>query len=241
MRAEAAPQPGPLRQGRVDTNALLLFYGGTFDPVHKGHLAIARSAVQELRVPVRFMPAADPPHRPAPGADARQRATMLELAVAGDPDLLVDLRELRRAERQPGVPSWTVDTLREIRDEVGARQPLALLMGADSLLGLPGWHQWERLLELAHIVVADRPGNALDGQLPAVLAQRLDGAWARSSEALLEAAAGWVWCLHQPLHAGSATAVRERIADGGDWPSLVPPAVADYIRANGLYIRRFPS
>ncbi|MCD9087401.1 nicotinate-nucleotide adenylyltransferase [Stenotrophomonas sp. SY1] len=238
MRAEAAPQPAPVRQRQVNTNSLLLFYGGTFDPIHNGHLAIAHSAARELNVPVRLMPAADPPHRPPPGADALQRAAMLELAVAGDPDFIIDLRELRRAEQHPGVPSWTVDTLREIREDVGMGQPLALLMGADSLLGLPGWHEWEHLLDLAHIVVADRSGNALDGQLPEPLAQRLHGAWAGSAEELLETAAGRVWCLHQPLHAGSATAVREQIAGGGQWQSLVPGAVADYIQANGLYISR---
>lgn len=235
MRAEAAPLAAPVRQGQVNTNSLLLFYGGTFDPVHNGHLAIARSAARELQVPVRLMPAADPPHRPPPGADAQQRAAMLELAVAGDPDFIIDLRELRRAEHQPGTPSWTVDTLREIRAEVGQLQPLALLMGADSLLGLPGWHEWEHLLDLAHIVVADRPGNVLDGQLPQPLAEHLHGRWALNSGELLETAAGRVWCLHQPLHSGSASAVRAAIAEAADWRPLVSPAVADYILANGLY------
>lgn len=225
--------PGP-RAGRPDPD-LLLIYGGTFDPVHNGHLAIARCARDELHVPVRLMPAADPPHRPPPGADARQRTRMLELAVAAEPGLQVDRRELRRAARQPGLPSWTVDTLREIRGEIGVVAPVALLMGADSLLGLPTWHEWEHLLDLAHFVIAERPGNALDGQLPEVLAARLRGAWADDAACLRERPAGRVWRLHQPLHAESATAVRGLIAGGGDWRGLVPDAVAAYITAHGLY------
>ncbi|KRG65210.1 nicotinate-nucleotide adenylyltransferase [Stenotrophomonas humi] len=213
---------------------MLMFYGGTFDPVHNGHLAIARCAAQELQVPVRLMPAADPPHRAVPGADARQRAHMLALAAADEPDFSVDLRELRRAELRPGVPSWTMDTLRDIRAEFGMSRPVALLMGADSLLGLTTWHEWEHLLELAHIVVAERPGSALDGTLPPVLAAHLRDAWAPSIS-VLSRAAGRVWRLRQPLQTESATAVRNMIASGGQWQSLVPAKVADYIQAQGLY------
>ncbi len=231
MTVASIPEPGASRSDA----GLLLIYGGTFDPVHNGHLAIARRARDELHAPVRLMPAADPPHRPPPGADARQRTHMLELATAGEPGLQVDRRELRRAARQPGVPSWTVDTLREIRAEIGTTAPVALLMGADSLLGLPTWHAWEHLLDLAHLVIADRPGNALDGQLPEVLAARLRDAWAVDAACLRERPAGWVWRLHQPLQAESATAVRGLIAAGGDWRGLVPGAVAAYIAAHGLY------
>lgn len=214
---------------------MLLFYGGTFDPVHNGHLAIARHARDELAVPVRLMPAADPPHRPPPGADAMQRLRMLELAIADEAGLQVDTRELQRAARQPRVPSFTVDTLREIRAETGAIQPLALLMGADSLLGLPTWHEWEHLLDLAHIVVAERPGSVLETAMPAVLAERLRGAWADTPAGLRGQAAGQVWRLRQPLQAESATAVRRLIARGGHWQHLLPPAVAGYVAAHGLY------
>ncbi|MEG0185234.1 MAG: adenylyltransferase/cytidyltransferase family protein, partial [Stenotrophomonas sp.] len=96
---------------------LRIHYGGTFDPVHLGHLAIARAARDQLQVAVRLLPAADPPHRAAPGADAAQRAHMLALAIGDEPGLLLDLRELERSTRQPGVPSYTVDTLRELRTE----------------------------------------------------------------------------------------------------------------------------
>ena len=152
---------------------LRLFYGGTFDPIHNGHLAIARAARDALCVTVRLMPAADPPHRAPPGASAAQRAHLLDLAVKGERGLCVDRRELRRAARLPASRSYTVDTLRELRMELGDAAPLALLIGADSLLGLPGWHEWRALFGLAHFVVADRPGNLLDAGLPPELADAL--------------------------------------------------------------------
>ncbi|WP_305804691.1 nicotinate-nucleotide adenylyltransferase [Stenotrophomonas sp. YIM B06876] len=215
--------------------ALRLYYGGTFDPFHLGHLAIARCARDELQVPVRLMPAADPPHRAAPGATAAQRTRMLELAIAGEPGLQLDRRELHRAQRHPGVPSWTVDTLRELRAETSPTQPLALLVGADSLAGLPTWHEWKSLLGLAHFVVADRPGSGLDGPLPPVLAGYLHGAWAQSREELLQHPCGRVWRLRQPLRGESATGIRQAIGRGGNWRALVPAAVADYIVRHGLY------
>jgi nicotinate-nucleotide adenylyltransferase len=219
---------------------LRIHYGGTFDPVHLGHLAIARAARDQLQVAVRLLPAADPPHRQAPGANAAQRAEMLALAIGDEPGLLLDRRELERAQRQPATPSYTVDTLRELRAELGPRQPIAWLVGADSLLGLPSWHQWEDLFELAHFIVADRPGSSLEQALPAPLQQALEGRWADTDKALFSASAGRVLRLHAPLRNESATAVRERIAADGDWRGLLPPPVADYIARHGLYGVRTP-
>lgn len=219
----------------VEPSPLLVLYGGTFDPIHNGHLAIARCARDELATSIRLMPAADPPHRAPPGADAAQRAVMLELAIADEPGLSVDLRELVRAKQYPGVPSWTVDTLRQLRTETGVSRPVALLIGADSLLGLPTWHEWESLLALTHLVVADRPGSPLEGVLPAVLADRLQRAWASSAMELLRTAGGRVLRLGQPLQSESATTVRKLIGSGGPWRDLVPARVADFIIENRLY------
>lgn len=214
---------------------LHLIYGGTFDPVHNGHLAIARAARDELEAPVHLMPAADPPHRTAPGADAVQRAAMLELAVGAEPGLHVDLRELRRAERDPDSRSYTIDTLRELRSELGNAVPLALLLGADSFIGLPTWREWRTLFGFAHFVVAERPGSPLDDELPGELAAEMEGRWRDRVEALAGEPAGCVLRLRQPLQPESATEVRGRIAEGRPWRPLVPDAVAAYITLHGLY------
>jgi len=216
--------------GSAPTAPLLLLYGGTFDPVHHGHLAIARDACAALGVPVHFMPAADPPHRPAPGADASQRAAMLALAIADEPGFQIDLRELRRQG-----PSYSVETLRELRRDIGATAPVALLVGADSLLGLPTWREWRTLLELAHLVVADRPGSPLDRPLPLELAEALDGRWSDDAGALRVQPGGRLLRLRQALHPGSASQVRAAISAGSGWRERVPPGVADYIVRHRLY------
>lgn len=214
---------------------LRLYYGGTFDPVHLGHLAIARAARDELQVSVRLLPSADPPHRAAPGATAVQRCEMLQLALADEPGLQLDRLELERAARTPGVPSYTFDTLSGLRAEVGPECPLAWLVGADSLLSLATWHRWRELLDLAHFIVAERPGSPLPEVVVGELGQALQGRWTDRGQDLAAAAAGRVLRLHQPLRGESASAVRTQIARGGAGRDLLPPAVADYIAANGLY------
>ena len=210
---------------------LTLWYGGTFDPVHNGHLAIAHAAADAFGVAVTLAPAADPPHRPATGASSIERADMLDLACAGDPRLRVDRRELERAG-----PSWTVDTLEGLRAELGPQAPLALLMGADSFRSLPSWKQWRRLPELAHLVVAARAsGGDLDA-LPAELDALAAGRWSDAPGELAARPAGRFLRLEQPLRAESATAVRVAIGRGEpDWLDAVPAAVAAYIQARGLY------
>ena len=214
---------------------LQFFYGGTFDPVHNGHLAIARAARDQLETTLRLMPAADPPHRAPPGAEAFHRARMLDLAVAGEPGLRVDRRELQRQGR-----SYTIETLRELRVEFGSEQPLALLIGADSLLGLPTWRHWESLFDLAHFVVAARPGSPVDSGLPAQLAGAIAGRWTDSPAALKASPGGCLYLLDQPLQTESASEVRRRIAAQESWQELVPGPVAGYILAHGLYSRPAP-
>ena len=210
--------------------ALHCFYGGTFDPVHLGHLAIARAARDQLQATIRLMPASDPPHRPAPGATAEQRLQMLALAVQGEPGLVVDRRELDRSG-----PSYSVETLRELRQTLGPLQPLALLVGADSFVGLPTWHQWTQLFDLAHFVVAERPGVSLDQRLPVELQQVMTGRWAAVSSQLHGQPAGLVLRLQHPLQPQSASKVRALVASGGQWKPLVPAPVADFIEAHALY------
>ena len=209
---------------------LQVFYGGTFDPVHDGHIAIARAARDALQADIRMMPAADPPHRPPPGATATDRAAMLRLAIADEPGLLLDLRELERGGR-----SYSIDTLQALRAGLGNDVPVALLLGADSFLDLPLWKDWRELFALAHFIVARRPGSPLDAPLPPELARELRGRQVDTRQPLQETPCGKVFILGQPLHAQSATEIRHRIAAGLPWRDAVPAAVADYILANGLY------
>ncbi|GIX30957.1 MAG: putative nicotinate-nucleotide adenylyltransferase [Porticoccaceae bacterium] len=203
-------------------------FGGTFDPVHIGHL---RLAVELLElVPLRRMllvPAADPPHRERPHAAARHRLAMLSLAVAGEPRLAVDRRELDR----PG-PSYTYDTLASLRAELGPAEPLCLCLGLDAFAELATWHRWRELAELAHLVVAARPGAALPRAGP--LASWL-GTRRAPADALHRRPAGLVHLAAIPLLPVSATELRRRLAAGRSVRYLTPDPVIDYIRAHGLY------
>ncbi len=209
--------------------SLTLLYGGTFVPVHAGHLAVARAARAALAADVAFLPAADPPHRPAPGASALQRARMLDLAITGEPGLRVDRRELGRSG-----PSYTVDTLRELRAETGPDVPLAWLVGADAFRGLPTWQDWQDLLDLAHFVVAVRPGHDLE-TLPSELATACEGRWREDPAALAAAPAGGLYRLAMPLHPASATELRQRLRTGQGDGGWLAPTVKDYIAVRGLY------
>lgn len=223
---------------------LPLYYGGTFDPVHRGHVAIACAARDELEVPVQLMPAADPPHRPPPGANAMQRAHMLALAIRGIDGLSIEHCELERAGQSSGRPSYTVDTVEQLRAQRHGTAPMALLIGADSLLGLPTWHDWRRLVGMVHLIVADRPGSPLDGPVPEPLATWLTTAWAEEASQLAGSPGGRVLRLRQPLHGESASQVRQAImaaahpeagSETEGWRALLPAAVADYIAAQRLY------
>jgi nicotinate-nucleotide adenylyltransferase len=206
--------------------------GGTFDPIHYGHLRPAREAARALGLEaLRLIPAAHPPHRTAPVANAAQRWRMAELAIAEFPEFQLDDREYRR-----GGPSYTVLTLESLRAEYGAR-PLCLLLGADAYFGLETWHEWRRLPELAHLVVLTRPGFEIPvpgAALPAWAVGRVT----RERAALDGEPAGRI--LFQPVTAQdiSATRIRAAIAVGEPVAGLLPAAVLDYIRANRLYLNR---
>lgn len=213
---------------------LHIFYGGTFDPVHNGHLAIAREARDALQAPVFLLPAADPPHKGRTHARADQRARMLDLAVAGERGLTVDRRELRRDG-----PSYTVDTLRELRTELGPRTPLAWLVGADSLLELHTWRRWRELFELAHILAVQRPGSPVDADALARVAPEVDEEvahrWRAPAELAAAPAGGLALLPLQDLRPESSTELRRRIAAGEPWRDWVPPAIAGYIDRHRLY------
>jgi nicotinate-nucleotide adenylyltransferase len=203
--------------------------GGTFDPVHCGHLRLAIELRERLELArVHLIPAAVPPHRGAPHADARTRLRMLEAAVRGVPELQVDDRELRREG-----PSYTVDTLHSLRAQYPEHR-LCLLLGMDAFAGLAGWHRWRELLELAHIGVAQRPGAGLP--LEGEPARLLETRRASSIWALQEAPAGSIFVSEVPALDISASRIRRLLASGRSPRYLVPDATLDIILEDGIYI-----
>jgi len=213
----------------VTARAIGLF-GGTFDPIHFGHLRPALELLEDLSLTeVRMVPCRLPPHRDRPTVTAADRLAMLERAVAGEPRLPIDHRELER----PG-PSYMVDTLASIRREEGDT-PLCLLLGSDAFLGLDRWHRWEALAELAHIVVAHRPGWDLHGSLAGALRRLVDARRVAHAEALQERPAGALHFAPVTQLEISATGIRERIAQGRSIRYLLPEAVREYIDSRQLY------
>lgn len=205
----------------------LLIYGGTFDPVHAGHVAVARAAADALGpCRVRVLPAGDPPHRAAPRAAAVHRTAMLQLAFAGDPRFVIDPRELQRRG-----PSYSVDTLRELRAEVGADLPLLMLLGRDAANGLASWHEASALPALAHLLVIARRGADHNDAVERTLG------WRRAPriEALATSPSGLCWQIDEPVSALSSTAVRGGLAARGADRDALAPAVAEYIARHGLY------
>lgn len=203
-------------------------FGGTFDPIHYGHLRTAFELLQALRLAeLRLVPAGRPPHRDAPLCDADRRLEMLRAAAAGQPGFVVDDRELRRDG-----PSYTVTTLRELRAEVPAR-PLCLIVGMDAFLGLPEWHEWREILRLAHLVVAHRPGWSAPGAglLGELLAER---GTARVAD-LHASPAGRIHVRAVTQLEISSTELRELIVAGRDPRYLLPDAVRTIIRDTGCY------
>lgn len=206
--------------------------GGTFDPVHVGHLRAALEIRDALALAqVRLVPAHVPPHRPQPAASAAQRLAMLRLAVRGVAGLTVDARELERAG-----PSYTVDTLTGLRTQLG-RRPVCLLLGEDAFLGLTTWHRWQDLFELAHVVVMQRP--PLPGEpaneLPPALTQAIAHRRADGVQALAASPAGLVWRQALPPLDISATRVRAALRAGRSVRFLVTDSCLRYIRRHHLY------
>ncbi|VAX11884.1 Nicotinate-nucleotide adenylyltransferase [hydrothermal vent metagenome] len=205
-------------------------YGGTFDPVHYGHLRPALDVYQALPFSeICFIPCGEPPHREAPYANRQQRLAMLQLAQADQPAFRIDERELRRKG-----PSFMVDTLKELRVECGTR-PLCLIIGFDAFLGLESWHQWQDIPELAHLLVTHRPGwckaeiesqSAL-GQLVALRQMPV--------EVLAQHPAGGIAFLPVTQLDISSTRIRELVAAGKDARYLLPDNVYELIKQEKLY------
>lgn len=211
-------------------SALQALYGGTFDPIHFGHLRTVEALAQQVKLQrVTFMPNNVPPHRPQPVASSEQRKTMVALAIRGNPLFDMDERELLRSS-----PSYTAETLAQWRKEKGTSQPLAFIIGQDSLLSLPTWYQYDTLLKYCHILVCRRPGYAVkmrNTQEQQWLEQHLSTDLNR----LHHEPAGCIWLAQTPLIAISATDIRERLHKHLPCDGLLPAAVEKYINQQGLY------
>lgn len=210
----------------------LALFGGTFDPIHFGHLRLAEESISHLGLGgVRWIPAGQPPHRGAPQVTARQRLEMVALATAGNQRFSVDASEVEAAE-----PSYTVHTLERLRDEFGARQPLILLVGADAFAGLSSWHRWRDIFALAHIAVSHRPGFPVEvGSLPPMLADEFNARRQPDAGGLKTSPAGGIVTFAMTQLAISATQIRKLLANGLSARYLLPDGVLDYIGLHQLY------
>jgi len=192
----------------------LALFGGTFDPIHIGHLSVAWEASELLDAEVRLMPANVPPHRPPPTASATQRVDMLRAALRWQSRLRMDTRELERSG-----PSYTVDTLDEFRREFPDR-PLMLLLGADAFAGLRSWHRWRELFNVAHLGVINRPG--IEACIPVELERAVASRRTDDPQVIRTQPAGRVIELAVTPLEVSATRIRDLLAAGRDPRYLLP-------------------
>ncbi len=203
-------------------------FGGTFDPIHYGHLRSAFEMLQALRFDeVRFIPCGDPPHRGATFADARLRFRMVDVAIAGQDGFVSDDRELRRA----GL-SYSIDTLISLREEFPDRS-LGLIVGMDAFLGLPQWHRWDEILDFAHIVVAHRPGWKAPDLGP--LGDLITEHGTHRVDDLHVTAHGRIHIHAVTQLEIASTEIRDLVAAGRDPRFLMPDAVRDVIRDSRVY------
>ena len=208
--------------------------GGTFDPIHYGHLRLAEELAGALRLDeVRLVPSGIPPHRTAPVATAEHRLARVRVAAAGNRLLSVDEREVRRAG-----PGYSFDTLAGLRAEIGSARPLALIVGADAFLEFATWHRWHEIFELAHVAVAHRPGFPVERWaegMPQPLAREYTARLLRQPLAVHLSPAGGIAVVPFTALDISATAVRDMLRAGASPRYLVPDTILDYIQIHRLY------
>lgn len=202
-------------------------YGGTFDPIHYGHLRTALDVLQLLHLEhIKFIPCAYPAHREKPVASAVMRLQMLRLAISKQANFIVDRRELDRQK-----PSYMIDTLKLIRAEVG-QQALLLIIGADTFKYLSSWHQWQKIFDYAHILVMSRPGSIVQIEaeqefLHAKLTKHLPD--------LSISSGGYLYFQEVTRLDISATRIRKIFATGAKAQFLLPDQVIDFINSRHLY------
>jgi len=228
-------------QGDQSVPPCVIVFGGSFDPVHFGHVALAKHFIDLLAPQVlRIIPTGNPWQKSGLVASAEQRCKMLELAFYDEFEchVVIDKQEIRRAQQQRA--SYTVETLRELRREYGPEVSLVFLIGADQLLNLSSWHQWQSLFELAHICAASRPGFQLSqmnsGKTQQVAEKFKQGA--ATPEQIRTTPAGLTYLADDLFIDISATEIREDLSCAQNHhqiPQLIPSKVFDYLRQHQIY------
>jgi nicotinate-nucleotide adenylyltransferase len=208
--------------------------GGTFDPIHFGHLRMAQELAESLNLnEVRFIPAASPPHKASPQVNAEHRVAMVALGIAGNALFSLDQRELQRAGA-----SYTIDTLLSLRAELGADVSLVLLLGSDAFSQFNRWQRWQEIIQHCHIALAHRPGaaNSLDGGgLAKELETFLGNHYTENAADLHSCAAGFVTMQSVTALDISSTAIRAALQQKHSVRYLLPDSVIDYIATHQLY------
>jgi nicotinate-nucleotide adenylyltransferase len=214
------------------TKTAIGLMGGTFNPVHYGHLRMAQELTGALNLnEVRFFPAANPPHKNDELISAEHRAAMVRLAIENNPDFSFDGRELDRSGA-----SYTIDTLHSLRDELGKEPSLVLFMGSDAFTKFNTWHRWQEIIHLCHIALVQRPIKTNQKEmLPKVLETFLHNHYTENSDELHEAPAGWVTMQQITALEISSTSIRNALAHKNSVRYLMPDSVIDYIENNKLY------
>ncbi|MDX3773650.1 nicotinate-nucleotide adenylyltransferase [Chromatiaceae bacterium AAb-1] len=209
------------------TNSIIGIFGGTFDPIHHGHLQCALYVQQHCQLTqLRLMPSHLPPHRETPGVSAEHRAAMVELAIKPYPQLALERLELEQQR-----PSYTADSLLQLKQRYH-HSTLAFVIGMDSLCYLTRWYHWQQILQSAHLLVCRRPGySQQQGDAPLLLQQ-----YGTDDLSLLSRkSAGHIMLLDNPLQNISATGLRQQLADPASQPATISHAVLNYIRQHKLY------
>jgi len=204
--------------------------GGTFNPIHFGHLRMAQELADALQFDeIRFIPAASPPHKNTPTISAEHRAAMVRLAIAGNPVFSCDERELHR-----NGASYSIDTLQSLRAELGAQASITLFMGSDAFTKFDTWHRWQEIIQYCHIALVQRP-HAHQDNLPKVLEPFLHKHYTKNSDDLHTAPAGYVTMRQITALEISSTAIRTLFEQGCSARYLMPDSVIDYIQKCQLY------
>ena len=210
---------------------LIGLLGGTFNPIHNGHLRLAQELADALNFSeVRFIPSANPPHKTVPKVSAQHRAAMVQLAISDNPLFNLDIRELDRLGA-----SYTIDTLISLQEELGGSVALCLIMGSDAFAKLNTWHRWQALLDYCHIILVQRPTSATQPQLADELSVLLHDHYTENVSDLADENAGYIHMQKITALDITATNIRAQLESGYSPRYLMPDNVLDYIKNNKLY------